>query len=414
MIMETIGGTVERDRLTMIQSTPVRGGSLARTANPKLVEKRRRELQDAHDAAMRKESEDSFVFSLAIFPAVIGWVVQPQGGWQVALVGYSILAVIVTCMSVGFGIAALRRVGEPVMVMSTEGNDPTGLVPALDALYDALRSPSAGRARILASYDAVVDRMQDLVPGRPLSRLVARGYRPSEETDDSDRKLDYDKDPDERHWERSMEATDRLRALLTSEGWITQRDVLRRVSALVAPLRAVLRARDVPTWRIEYEAPPMTIARDALHDTAPAVAGPLQTRAVADMRADIPPIAEDAVTAVENRLNATGAMMLASLRPLTTAFRSADPNLFLGDDRGTGESMIESHLPRLVDAFVVADDASSGPERDAVRADFARSLGFLRDSMAGIMERHAQAARENLRVQARFVETRHGQDGPLP
>jgi hypothetical protein len=414
MIMETIGGSVERSRLQTSRDATTRSGGLVRSASPAVIEKRRESLQEAHDTAARRRSEECFVFCLAAFPAVIGWVLQPQGGWALALGAYTIFAILVTCMSIGFGVAELRRIGQRVMVMGAEGNDLTGLIPALDALYDALRSPSAGRGRMLAAYEAVVDRMQELVPGHPLSRLVARGYRPSEATDEYDRKLNFDKDPDERHWERAMKATDALRTLLASDGWILEKDVLKRVSDLVAPLRAVLRARDVPTWRIEYDAPPVSLERnasavpDADSSTAPvidAIAPPA--------RVDAPSVTEDAVTAIEDRLNATGAMTLASLRPLTTAFRSADPNLFLGDDRATGESMIESHLPRLVDAFVVADDASVGPERDAVRADFARSLGFLRDSMAGIMDRHAQAARENLHVQARFVETRHGREVPF-
>lgn len=417
MIKETIGGSVERSRLSTLHRTSNRSGGLIAPGGATEIEKRRQTLQDAHDTHKKDRAGGILQLCLVMFPAVFGWVLQPQGGWLAVMIGYTIFAVIVTCMAVGFAIAEFGRIGQRVMVMSAEGNDPTGLIPALDTLHETLRSPSSGRARLLAAYEAVVDRMQGLVPAHPLSRLVARGYRPSEATDGNNRLLDYDKDPDERHWERAMEATDALRRLLTSDGWVTEKEVLKRVSDLVAPLRAVLRTRGVPTWRIEYDAPPVALAGAESPIPSSArieIEGSGSAPAVQDMRREPAPPVEDAVTPVENRLNATAAMTIASLRPLTTAFRSADPNLFLGDDRATGESMIESHLPRLVDAFVVADDASSGPERDAVRADFARSLGFMRDSMAGIMERHAQAARENLRVQSRFVETRHRGEDPLP
>lgn len=309
---------------------------------------------------------------------------------------------------------AHRELRRRVYVMSRSGNDPTDAIPALDDLVASLRNPAVPRPRLLASYENAVDRMQGLIPDHPLSQLEAYGYHPSRpkvyETNDRYRIVDHDSSPDTDpgHWERAMQAIERLRALLRSDDVITVDQVVSTVSTVVPPLRAVLRARRIPTWRIERLQPPIPAMRTDEEDRPVAgVPSRPQTR-LGDPVSDAAPPQADAMTPIEDRLNMAASMTAMSLRSMMTAFRSANPSLFMGDDRQAAETLLDDHLPRTIAVFVTADDASVGAEKDEVRADFARSLAFIRDSLSGIMDRHRLAARQTFETQARFVEMKHG------
>lgn len=348
-----------------------------------------------------------------------GWLLPVHGAAMLLMAGMQAGSIVLG----GFAVAQLfelsKRSKEHVFVMSEEGNDPTGAMDALDDLVASMRNPATGRSRLLASYENAVDRVQALIPDHPLSQAVAYGYFPSRPREylgnERYKDVDFDReaDADASHWERAMIAMEKLRSVLRSSRIITETEVVSAVSALVAPLRAALRARGIPTWRIERSAPSVITAgtlRDGPDD------GAIQDRPLPLRLAGAPPAAhvpeEDALTPIETRMNASAQMTAMSLRSMITAFRSANPSLFMGDDRQTAETLLDDHLPRTVAAFVVSDDANVGEDRDAVRAEFARSLSFIRDSMAGIMDRHRLAARQVLETQTRFIEQRHG-SGPL-
>lgn len=297
-----------------------------------------------------------------------------------------------------------------VYVEGGEGNDATSAIPSLNTLIDELKAPHRDQVSIRKAYDRAVDRLQGLRPDRPLSQCIRYGYypsRPNERVSENVyRTVDNDAKDGSWHWERMIEADDVLRRLLTSGDVITEDRVDEALAKLIPPLRAVMRTHRVSTWRIDYmpqTAVPAGPGGDLGDRTDSVVTEPAPVR-------DHP---QDVLTPVEGRMNASGTMTAATLRTLVTAFRAADPQLFLGDDRETGEAMLDSHLARLVSAFRVADEASSGDERDQVRVDFARSLAVMRDTLEGIMARHVQAARRLLEDQARFIESRHG-EGPLP
>jgi hypothetical protein len=384
------------------------------------IESRRWALQDALDKRSAKALK-AIRNRMAAVPVMAPAWLLPLPTW--AMIGYGVAH----AGAIGYAVYqacelpdVLKARRDRVYVLSEKGNDPTDAMEALDDLVACLRAPGTQRARLLASYENAVDRVQGLLPDRPLSQLEAYGYYPSRPrrylNNDRYEDVDHDKiaDSDPSHWERAMKAMETLRALLRSTGMITFREVTDAVSALVPPLRASLRARGIETWRIERLQPPLTQSSigqaqtpsldGPVRDATPALRAPEASNDAAPLHVGTP----DALTPIEDRLNVGAAMTAMSLRSIITAFRSANPSLFMGDDRQTAETMLDDHLPRTIAAFVIADDAGVGAEKDEVRAEFARSLSFLRDNMSGIMERHRHAARQTFETQTRFVESRHG------
>lgn len=380
------------------------------------ISARRDDLQRRHDQKAEERLRRLYA-RMTILPVLLPAWLMPLPTVGMAAMGVLSAGAGILAFVTAFDVpAAHRELRRRVYVMSHDGNDPTDAIPAMDDLIASLRNPAVGRPRLLASYENAVDRLQGLLPDHPLSQMVAYGYHPSRpkvyETNERYTIVDHDSSPDADpgHWEHTMKAMENLRSLLRSEDWITIDDVMSAVSALVPPLRAVLRARGVPTWRIERLQPPIITARtddDIHHATASA---PVQARPGASaIQTSAPAI--DVLTPIEDRLNMGASMTAMSLRSMMTAFRSANPSLFMGDDRQAAETLLDDHLPRTIAIFTVADDASLGAEKDDVRAEFARSLAFIRDSLGGIMDRHRLAARQTFEVQTRFVEAKLGPNG---
>lgn len=380
------------------------------------ISARRDQLQQRHDQKAEERLRRLYA-RMTILPVLLPAWLMPLPPVGLAVMGVLSAGAGILAFVTAFDVpAAHRELRRRVYVMSHDGNDPTDSLPALDDLIASLRNPSVGRPRLLASYENAVDRLQGLLPNHPLAQMVAYGYHPSRpkvyETNERYTIVDHDSypDADPGHWERAMKAIEDMRSLLRSESWITVDQVMTAVAAVVPPLRAVLRARGVPTWRIERLQPPITAVRtdeDVLHAVG---SDPLQAR-LGKSAMQPPACTVDVLTPIEDRLNMGASMTAMSLRSMMTAFRSANPSLFMGDDRQAAETLLDDHLPRTIAIFTAADDASLGAEKDDVRAEFARSLAFIRDSLSGIMDRHRLAARQTFEVQARFVETKLGPNG---
>jgi hypothetical protein len=386
--------------------TPAKNGR--RQLTP--LDDRRRRDQARHD-------EEALRISRRYEP---GYVALPMAGillfsfWSVPVVGVLLLIVAMAC-AFGTGllahahVRARREIGRPVYVACLEGNDPTEAADALDALLQALRSPRRDGKALKAAYTHAMEALQGLRPHRPLAQRIRDGYYPSRPTrfvDGEGRQtVDNDLKPYEWHWDRTIEAADGVRDLLRGSRIVTENALDAALDLLIPPLRAILRRHGIQTWRIDYMP---GVGPDAIviaHHPAIVPGDGDRDDGAVDARLTVP---GDALTAAEGRLNASATMHVASIRTLATAFGNADPSLFLGDDRQTGEITLEIDLPRLVSAFIVADDATRGQERDDVRADFARSLAVTRDTLEGIMARHVAAARSVLEDQSRFIRQKHG------
>lgn len=386
----------------------------ANRKNPVSLDDRRRRDQARHDDEARR-------ISRRFEP---GYVVLPTTGmllasfWSVSVAGVALLILVVASL-IGTGLLAYfhfrarREIGRPVYVACLEGNDPTDAADALDALLQTLKAPRRDGKVLKGTYSHAVEALQGLRPHRPLGQRIRDGYYPSRPRrfvhgEDGLQTIDNDVKPYEWHWDRTIEAADGVRMLLRGDGIFTEHALDAALDLLIPPLRAVLRRHGVQTWRIDYmpgggpEAPTLVhfaangagVGEDDEQDR------PETPRLIAAQ--------SDALTPAEGRLNASATMHVAGIRTLATAFGNADPSLFLGDDRQTGEITLEIDLPRLVAAFIVADDATQGQERDDVRADFARSLAVTRDTLEAVMARHVAAARSVLQDQARFLEQKHG------
>lgn len=393
------------------------------------IESRREAAQGAHAIEVTNKA---VLWLTLLVPGpllVFGWFLPGRENPNIAI-PYAILnlvMLITTAVSIGKLVTLARLRGSKVFVMSEEGNDPTDAVAALERLSDIMRAPRTDQRKLVIAYEDAIDRLQAMIPHKPLSRVVRYGYYPSRPkvtvSENTYRIVNNDEDDGSVHWERAMTSIDDMRTLLKGKPIVLETEVETAISSLIPPLRAVLRTHGVPTWRIERKAPELPAGRIAVEADVPPdgdetpkrppTAAAVDDHEIATVtEAERRPMREDGLTRVDDRLNATGTMVAMALRSLETAFRAANPSLFLGDDRATGETMLDEHLPRLVDAFIVADDASKGEERDQVRADFARSLGFIRETLENVMTRHVTAARQLLEDQARFIESRHG-SGPL-
>lgn len=381
------------------------------------VSNRRDVLQSAHrkawDAVARRRAV------LAAFPTLALPAMTLLPASAPALIGG--MAMAITTLMAWAGVGSARATGrKPVFVVAAgPGNDSGRVVDKLHRLMEDLRRDDIAASTVQKHYDEAMDAIQTLVPQTPLAHLERDGYYPDwpTRTDDEGDEYQYklDDDPVEDHWKRVVQASDALGELLKSPGILTMKKVHTAVAELIPPLRAVLRAAGVRTHRIEFLAI-RAVARGAERSAslpAPertagrAVPAVIDTTASEMRHKDLD---DSLLSGVRDRLNASATMTAAMIDTLATSFRAAEPALFAGDDRTTGELLLERHLPQLERAFVVADDASSGEERDAVRAQFARSLATMREQLDGIMERHAAAARDMLRDQARFIDERHGRE----
>ena len=92
------------------------------------------------------------------------------------------------------------------------------------------------------------------------------------------------------------------------------------------------------------------------------------------------------------------------LRVQRQRHESADPAFFTDMDRVETANMLERHLPRLASRFVTAHDTSTGGQRDEVRGVAVASLDMLTSALEDAMDRHAQAARDALQTERRFLE----------
>lgn len=288
-------------------------------------------------------------------------------------------------------------------------NDPYGAVDATDYLVEELRTATRNPRRLAAAYEDAVEKLQKLSPDVPLRALVREGYYPSRPTVQSNGSITYlDNDASAPHlqWDRMSAALDDLRSILKSSDVLTRQQVKGAVSRLVPPLRAVLRRHGVDTHRIEYLPPKRPPAEISGETNAAQTALPAPGSAADPV---VEPMPIDALTPVEDRLNASATMAVSSIRTLALSLETAEKDLFAADDLQAGRSLMAQHVPSLVRAYVVAHDASQGEERDQVRAEFAQGLGIVRDTLAGIMRRHAQEARRRMEDETRFLRMRHGE-----
>lgn len=401
--------------------------SIVPTPNARLLQERTKDLRMRQEILSLKAAGRAAILT-SIGPAlfVTAWGLWPAKASPIVIP--LIIGIIAGIFFLCFGLGAVvEKLGDgkaELFVLSDRTNDPTEAVPALDALVEAMRNPRTDGRRLVANYENVVDRLQAMIPNEPLSLLVAYGYHPSrpERTREGSGRtyiVNYDGEKDADHWERTMKAIEHFRKLLLRKDPILMREVVKAIGDIVPPLRAVLRNRNVPTWRIE-RVPPATTTRVAAITNGPtavaAIASGTATEPDAFTDGDAAPEPQtaepDALTPVENRMNASATMTAMALRSLITSFRAANPSLFHGDDLQTAETMLDSHLPGLVAAFVAADDASVGEVRDGERARFAKALIFIADAMSDIMQRHARNARDLLATESRFIETRHGVGDP--
>lgn len=403
--------------------------SIVPTPNARLLQERTRDLRMRQEIlSLRAAGTAAVVTSIGPALFAVAWHFWPAKASPIVipLIIGVFAGIFFLCFGLGVVVEKLRDGKAELFVLSDRTNDPTEAVPALDALVEAMRNPRTDARRLVASYENVVDRLQAMIPNEPLSLLVAYGYHPSrpERTREGSGRtyiVDYDGDKDADHWERAMKAIEHFRKLLLRKDPILMREVVKAIGDIVPPLRAVLRNRNVPTWRIE-RVPPATTTRVAAITNNPMTVATVTT---GDTTANDPygdddaapepqtqTTEPDALTPVESRMNASATMTAMALRSLITSFRAANPSLFHGDDLQTAETMLDSHLPGLVAAFVAADDASVGEVRDAERAKFAKALVFIADAMSDIMQRHARNARDLLATESRFIETRHGAGDP--
>ena len=262
--------------------------------------------------------------------------------------------------------------------------------------------------------------MQDTAGVNPLSLLVRKGYYPSrpERTTEGGQKVitNHDQDGMHAHWDRTVKAVSDLQILLATDPDVplTWRQVLQALAEVVPPLRAVCRNAGIDTHLIEYMPDTFTPRADTVQpqigeDRAKALPQSDQEDVEDD---EIEQIA-DVLTPIEARMNASAALITASIRTLILSFSAAETDVFVGDDQNTGRQLIDRQLPALVRAYVISHDGSSGQERDDVRADFARSLTVVRDALEQIMNRYVRNAREIMLNETRFLEMRHGDTDPL-
>lgn len=332
---------------------------------------------------------------------LLAGVITHDSSAVMGVVGITSIITGVACLIMGIQFRRLSR--HRVFVIGRTGNAESGCLAALDGLMQTIRDSGRDHKRLQKAADLAFDRLQELVPDMPLSNMKRYGYYPSrpEITENERRRIvDHDKDPIEEQWARTVKSINRLRGLLADQGVVLEKRVAEAVSEIVPPLRAVLRSAGVRTHRIEY------IVMSALqkgafpHESGSPAAIEEHGLGVMDKG--------DTRNEIDDRLNASARMAYVSLKALISSFHGAETALFMGDDRITGELIVDRHLPDLEAAFILADDAAQGEEKDAVRADFAKSLKLIASTLEGIMSRHAQVAHDLLRDKGRFLEQRHG------
>ncbi len=305
--------------------------------------------------------------------------------------------------------AYYRRAEQTLHMPSARSNDPHGAADAVDGLLEELRAAPRHQGRLTRRYEDAVGRLQKLLPDEPLHSLVRRGYYPSRPVvyeNGQGTYLNKDSAKDHVHWDRMSVAAADLRTILKSSNLVTHQAVRQAVSELIPPLRAVLRLHGVATHRIEYLPAKPEIAQTP--EEAPA-ALPAPTE-----HSEPEPMPDDALTPVEDRLNASATMTISAIRTLELSLRAAEDDLFMGDDLETARRLMTQHVPSLVRSYVVAHDTTQGEERDQVRAEFAQALVIVRDTLSGIMRRHAQEARRRMEDETRFLRMRHGEDPLFP
>jgi len=296
--------------------------------------------------------------------------------------------------------AAIRRDSAVYLPGSTPIDEAIQAVAAFLTLYkDPDRTPDGLRE----AARTMVGRLQN-VSDVPLSGIKRDGYHPFGKS--------YEDEDLAFQWDMIHSAMRELWPMHLGQTEATVPDVQARIARMVPPLRTIMRRADIYDAAIEYGG----YDRDAL--VAPTRKELKAIRSVSGSEAPaLPAPAADAIpahrdddlfTPVERDINAAATMHVATLRTQIAAFEAADPSLFPGTDRQSGRLLVDVHLPDLLKAYRTAHDASQGEERDDVRAQFARTLRTVRDSLDQIMVRHAAEARTALETEARFLESRAG------
>ena len=370
------------------------------------------DLQQAHTtryAAMAKR------LMLGAFVSVVCTMTLCLG-----LAGQGLLALAALAAGMGSGIvlmfmasasSANRRGKQMVYVPGSTGID-LAIQSVTDflALYkraDRTAEDLNASARIMAA------RLAD-ISYEPVTGIMRQGYHPNGDT--------YEQESLDFQWDLVQSAIKDLWPIYEGRKPATQNDVQALLVRMVPPLRNILhrvpifipelayggydRQALVPPTRKELKA-----VRDMPAPPSPTSRGKTDGRRRTKGDTTTP---VDVFTPVEQDLNAAALLLVATLRTQIAAFDGADPSLFAGTDQPSGRLLVDVHLPSLLRAYKTAHDASQGEERDDVRAQFARTLRTVGDSLDQIMVRHAAEARRVLDDEARFLESRNGPDNLGP
>lgn len=295
---------------------------------------------------------------------------------------------------------AIRRDSAVYVPGSTPIDEAVQAVASFLTLYkDPGRTPDGLRA----GARTMIERLQ-AVSDVPLTGIRRDGYHPFGSTFE-DEDLEF-------QWEMVHGAMRELWPMYLGQKAATVPDVQKRIAQMVPPLRTILRHASTFDGLIEYGGYDRAALVAPTRKEMKAVRGQTRSAAPALPCADVAAVpasrSEDLFTPVEGDVNAAATMHVATLRTQIAAFEAADPSLFPGTDRQSGRLLVDVHLPDLLKAYRTAHDASQGEERDDVRAQFARTLRTVRDSLDQIMVRHAAEARMALETEARFLESRSG------
>lgn len=296
--------------------------------------------------------------------------------------------------------AGTRRDSAVYVPRSTPVDVAIQAVASFLTLYkDPARTPDGLRE----AARTMIDRLQ-AVSDVPLSGIRRDGYHPFGST--------YEDEDLEFQWDMVHGAMRELWPMYLGQKEATVPDVQKRIARMVPPLRTILRHANTFDGAIEYGGYDRTALVAPTRKELKAVRGQMPAAApalpAAEGAATSPARSDDLFTPVEGDINAAATMHVATLRTQIAAFEAADATLFPGTDRQSGRLLVDVHLPDLLKAYRTAHDASQGEERDDVRAQFARTLRTVRDSLDQIMVRHAAEARMALETEARFLESRNG------
>lgn len=363
--------------------------------------KKRDELQQAHTTRYARMAENTAIGALiSVLVGACGFFglfIHDLVIWSACLFAAGVLGTgILGTMSAS---ASKRRNAQVYVPRSTP------LDVAIRAVADflfAYKEPLRDEVELHEAARLMVARLRE-VSTEPLTGIKRTGYRPFGDT--------YEREGLEFQWDMVESAICELLPMYEGKTQATCDDVQARIARMVPPLRNILGR--IPTFipEIEYGGynPEALVAptgrqQKTIRKAAQSVLADL-TPATGRVS---PPAStpDDLFTPVERDINAAATMLVATLRTQIAAFQTADPTLFAGADRQSGQLLVDMHLPNLLRAYRTAHDVSQGEERDDVRSQFAGTLRTVRDSLDQIMTRHAAEARAALDTETRFLESR--------